>query len=212
MRAGETLRAADGYEVALFPLPYLYMTQDEGGDTSHQGTYNLDFSGRDASGKLNNAPIYAPVTMKVVAFWNTEAGGHQVTFESVDPVHLADGSIDYLTIAFAHDPNPPVTNIGAVVAQGDLCYHTGEYGIAYGDHVHTCAGKGQYIGYTTRSTGHMDLTNRIHYWNAVYVNDTIIEQGYNHDWKIWIDPTPEVKKRRFPWVIYINKIRDEMST
>ena len=45
MRAGQRLVAQDGYEVALFPLPYLNMSQDEGGDYSHTGTYNIDFLG-----------------------------------------------------------------------------------------------------------------------------------------------------------------------
>ena len=46
MIANQTLVAPDGYEVALFPMPYLYMTQDEGGDYSHLGTYNIDCVGR----------------------------------------------------------------------------------------------------------------------------------------------------------------------
>ena len=66
MRAGETLVANDGYEVALFPLPYLYMSQDEGGDYSHEGTYNIDFLGYSSSGRVYDAPIYAPCTCKVV--------------------------------------------------------------------------------------------------------------------------------------------------
>ena len=35
MLAGQKLVAKDGKEVALFPMPYLYMTQNEGGDFSH---------------------------------------------------------------------------------------------------------------------------------------------------------------------------------
>lgn len=204
MLAGETLRAADGYEVALFPLTILRMTQDEGGDTSHEGTYNIDFTGT-----TTNAPLYAPVTMKVVNTWLNYSGGNAVFFESVNPVHLANGVLDYLTIFFAHDPNPPYTNIGDVVGQGQICYHTGEYGIAYGDHVHSCCGQGRYQGTTVRPTGHTDLTNRIHYWDAVYVNDTTIIQGYGHDWRVWSEVV-ETKKSRFPWVLYANKLREKM--
>lgn len=210
MKPLQKMKASDGYEVALFPLPYLYMTQDEGGDTSHQGTYNIDLSGRNAQGKVYKAPIYAPCTMKVVAFWNTFDGGHTVTFESVRPVHLANGQLDYLTICFGHDSNPPFTRIGQVVNQGEICYHTGTYGNVTGDHTHTCCGQGKYVGYTTRDTGHMDLTNRIHYWEALYVNDTIIEQGFNHNWITFsggITPRPVIKK--FPWVLYANKLRGE---
>lgn len=210
MRAGQKLVASDGYEVALFPLEYLYMSQDEGGDYSHQSTYNIDFLGWGANGRILNCSIYAPCTMKVVDYWNTYGGGHNVVFESVDKVHLPNGQLDYLTIAFGHDPNPPVTTLGAVVQQGDLCYHTGTYGQVTGDHVHSCCGQGHYQGYTTRPPeNHQDLTNRIHYWEGVFVNDTNIIQGYNHNWLTYTRPTPIIRKSKFKWVLYANKLRNK---
>lgn len=203
MLAGQKLVAQDGYEVCLFPMEVLHMTQDEGGDYSHQGTYNIDLVGT-----YNNYPIYAPVTMKVVGTSLTEAGGNNVKFESVNPVHLANGAVDYLTIEFSHDNNPPVTTIGQVVQQGDLCYHTGTYGYVTGDHVHTCAGQGHYSGIVSRPPyGWYDLANRIHYWDACYVNDTTIIQGYGHDWRTWDEPVvpPKVwgehKKSGFPFPV-----------
>lgn len=216
MLAGQTMVAQDGYEVALFPMPYLRISQDEGGSYSHAGTYNMDLIGWNANGRVYQAPLYAPCTMKVVAYWNTYAGGHQVTYQSVNKVHLANGSLDYLTIAFAHDESPPYTQIGSVVRQGQLCYNTGTYGNVTGDHTHSCCGKGTYRGYTTRSTGHMDLTNRIHYYDAVYVNDTVISAGAGHNWKTYggvIPPQPPQppsgyeRKGKFPWVLYSRKLR-----
>lgn len=204
MKANQKLVADDGYEVALFPLPYLCMSQDEGGDFSHLGTYNVDLLGYNPS---SNAPLYAPCKMKVVAFWGGYSGGNQVTFQSVDKVHLPNGHLNYLTIGFGHDPNPPYTNIGQEVEQGQVCYHTGTYGHVTGDHVHTCAGEGTYIGYTLRETGHYDLSNRIHYWDALYVNDTEIIRGFNHNWQEW-DGNPYVppeernkKKSKFPFPV-----------
>ena len=210
MTAGERLVANDGYEVALFPLPYLYMSQDEGGDYSHIGTYNIDFLGWGANGRIYQAPIYAPCTMKVVDTWLTYAGGNGVVFESVNKVHLANGQLDYLTIYFGHDSNPPVTTIGQVVNQGDLCYHTGTYGNVTGDHTHSCCGQGHYQGVTSRPPqNHQDLTNRIHYWDAVFVNDTVIVQGYNHNWITWQEPSPLMQsKNKFPWVLYARKFRE----
>ena len=200
MRAGQKLVANDGHEVALFPLEILHMTQDEGGDYSHQGTYNIDFVGT-----YSNYPIYAPCTMKVVGTSLSYAGGNNVQFQSVDKVHLANGQLDYLTIEFSHDPNPPVTTIGQVVQQGDLCYHTGSYGYVTGDHVHTCCGEGSFQGSVSRPpNGWYDLANRIHYWDAVFVNDTQIVQGYGHDWRTWDEPPvpPSTKKKhKFPFVI-----------
>ena len=208
MRAYQKLIANDGYEVALFPLESLYMSQDESGDYSHQGTYNIDFLGYNTSGvRVFQAPIYAPCTMKVVATLLNYAGGNGVIFESVNKVHLANGQLDYLTISFAHDSTPPITIIGQVVRQGELCYHTGTYGNVTGDHVHSCCGQGHYQGFTDRG-GHQDLTNRIHYWDAVYVNDTRILQGYNHNWLTY-GIFYNMNKSKFPWVLYANKLRNK---
>ena len=211
MYAGQRMVAQDGYEVALFHMPYLRMSQDEGGDYSHTGTYNIDFLGWDANGRVYQAPLYAPCTVKLVAFENTYAGGHLATWESVNMVHLANGQLDYLTIGVAHDSNPPYTTIGTVVTQGVLFYHTGTFGQVTGDHVHTCCGQGHYQGYTTRSSGHQDLTNRIHYWDALYVNDTVISQGFNHNWVTYTGPTPPIPtpdEGKFPWFIYFRKRRN----
>lgn len=205
MIANQTLVASDGYEVALFPMPYLYMTQDEGGDYSHLGTYNIDFVGYNGSSVITNAPIYAPCTMKVLSYHPGETGGNAVIFQSVDRVHLANGDLDYMCIMFMHCNNPPYTTVGQIVNQGQLCYRTGTYGYVTGDHVHSCVGQGQNAVFVQRPSGNWDLSNRIHYWDGVFVNDTNIVMGYNHDWVEWNgEPYVEEKdkkKHKFPWVI-----------
>ena len=214
MIANQTLVANDGYEVALFPMPYLNMSQDEEGDYSHQGTYNIDLLGWSANGRVYQAPIYAPCTMKVVDSKQTYEWGNMVVFESVNPVHLPNGNLDYFCITFAHDTTPPITTVGATVNQGQLCYHTGTYGYVTGDHVHTCVGQGHYTGMTQRATGNYDLANRIHYWDGVYVNDTTIINGYGHNWQTYTPqpgpvPTRTVSRseHKFPWAIYARKFR-----
>lgn len=204
MIAGQKLVAADGKEVALFPMPYLYMTQDEDGNYSHAGTYNLDFVGYNGSSVIMHAPVYAPVTMKVTSYSPGTFGGNAVIFESIAPVHLPNGQIDYLTVMFMHDNMPPYTIIGQIVQQGDLCYNTGTYGQVTGDHVHSCLGQGQGGHFVQRPSGNYDLSNRIHYWDGVYVNDTGIIEGYGHDWREWDGPTPTPKRKRkdnMPWPV-----------
>lgn len=213
MIAGQRLVANDGYEVALFPMPYLNMSQDEGGDYSHQGTYNIDLLGWDANGRVLQAPIYAPCTMKVVAYNSGTLWGNTVVFESTNKVHLPNGQLDYFCIAFGHDSNPPYTTVGSTVTQGVLCYHTGTYGNVTGDHVHVCVGQGHYQGFTERQSGNYDLTNRIHSWDGLYVNNTIIVNGYNHNWRNYIRPTPPPtpggggRSSSFPWVLYSRRLR-----
>ena len=211
MRAGQTLVASDGYEVALFPLTSLYMTQDEGGDYSHYGTYNIDFIGWENGQRVYNAPLYAPCSIKLLHFWTAQANGNMQVWESTNKVHLPNGQLDYLTISVAHDNNPPYASIGTIVRQGILFYHTGTYGDVSGDHVHTCIGQGHYQGYTDRGE-HEDLTNRIHYWDGNYVNNTDIIEGYNHNWLVWDSPTPPTpsKKENFPWFIYERKRRNKV--
>lgn len=212
MKANQTLIASDGYEVALFPMPYLYMTQDEGGSYSHYNTYNIDLIGYDGRRVITRAPLYAPCTMKVVNYMPSYSGGHGVTFESTKKVHLPNGKLDYLTILFMHDNNPPYTKVGTIVSQGQLCYRTGTYGYVTGDHVHTCVGQGHWQGLIQRSGGNWDLANRIHYWSGVYVNDTKIIVGYGHNWQKYNggspSPTPTPtpsgstsKRDKFPWAI-----------
>lgn len=206
MTANETLIADDGHEVALFPMPYLYMTQDEGGDYSHLGTYNIDLVGYGPNGVITRAPIYAPCSMKVISYHGTDTGGNAVIFESLDVVHLPNGNLDYMTIMFMHDNNPPYTTVGQTVSQGQLCYRTGTFGYVTGDHVHTCVGEGQGGYFVQRAGGNWDLSNRIHYWDGVYVNDTTIIAGYGHNWIEWngqpyVPPTDSGKKRKFPWAV-----------
>ena len=214
MIAGQRLVASDGYEVALFPMPYMYISQGEmmPSNYSHYNTFNMDFLGWDSNGRVLQCPLYAPCTCKVIALWDYN-GSHTVTFESVDKVHFADGTLDYLTFEFTHANNPPYHTIGDTITQGQLIYYTGTYGHVTGDHVHICCGKGHYDGYTQRTGGHYDLTNRWHLYDSLYINDTVISyDSHDYPWKTWTEPTPTpTRKGHFPWVLYARKLRERSS-
>lgn len=212
MIRNQTLRATDGKEVALFPLEFMYISQGElmPSEWSHYNTYNMDFWGWGTNGRIYSCPMYAPCKLQLVSLWDYN-GSHTTTWESVDLVHLADGSLDYLTIGFAHADNPPYHTIGDIVNQGDLIYYTGTYGETTGDHVHITCGKGRFSSYVERVGGHYDLDNRTHIYDALYVNGTIIEHDeHNYPWLIYREednPTGR-KKSHFPWVLYTNKKED----
>ena len=223
MLAGQTLVANDGYEVALFPLVALYDYQDEGGTGSHEGTYNIDFHGYMFSGnawvRQTQAPIYAPCTCKLVYKYPTgTAGGNGRTFQSVNQVHTP-GGLRYIMFYFGHDANPIANTLNEVFNQGAIIAHTGNYGVSSGDHTHTCMGEGTWQGWnismTNRPSGHQDFTNHIHYWEAVYVNNTKILQGRGHNWVEWDEPVPPtptyVEYNRFPWVLYARKFRERRN-
>lgn len=206
MIANQRLIASDGYEVMLFPLEYLYMSQDEGGDFSHAGTLAMDFLGWNSLGRVLQCPYYAPVSCTCIA--STESANR--IWQSNSQVHLADGSLDYVTWVVAHDNNPPA--VGTSLVQGQLMGHTGTAGNVTGDHLHLNIAKGQYANWErVPPNNNWQLRNSMHIYDACFVNDTTIVQGYGHSWIDWngpIPPTPTSKKdKRFPWVLYSNKFR-----
>lgn len=209
MRAREKLIANDGYEVMLFPLEYLYMSQDEGGDYSHLYTLSIDFLGWGANGRVYQCPYYAPCSCRCV---NVNFASHSRVFTSLNKVHWPDGTLDYVTFNTMHDNNP-IASLNQVFQQGDLIGHTGTAGHVTGDHVHYNMARGTYQGFYDVGTGHYQLRNSVHIYNASYVNDTTIVRGYNHYWRDYqgdVTPTPSYKKTNFKWVLYANKIRNNI--
>ena len=186
MQPLQRLIASDGYEVALFPLEEMYISQGEDSEPSHMQTYNMDFVGYQSGIRIFNCPMYAPVSLKVVSLWDYN-GSHTVTWESINKVHLANGQLDYLTIGVTHANNPPYHTIGDTVVQGQLFYYTGTYGQVTGDHVHMTIGQGHFgyyvLRYQTSQYTCYDLSNRIHMYDGLYVNDTTILEGLGYDWK-----------------------------
>lgn len=213
MVAGERLVASDGKEVMLFPLSYMYMSQGEGGGYSHAGTLQIDFLGWDSNGRVYNCPYYAPCTCQCVAITDTAANNR--VYQSVNEVHLADGTVGYVTFETAHDNNP-VTQVGSVLQQGDLMGHTGTAGNVTGDHLHFQCARGTYAGWEqVPPNNNWQLVNEMHIYDACYVNDTTIVDGYGYNWIDYtgpIPPTPSGKKKRFPWVLYARKLRQRYLT
>ena len=206
MLANQRMVADDGKEVMLFPLEYINISQPEGGSYSHAGTLQIDFLGWGANGRVYNCPYYAPCTCKCVA--TTDASTNNRVWESVNQVHLADGTIGYVTFEMAHD-NFPVHGVGAVVQQGALLGHTGT-ATGVGDHMHFQCGRGTYQGWTQLPNGNWMLSNEMHIYDACYVNDTIIIDGEGYNWREYqggVTPTEETKRKKFPWVLYARKLR-----
>lgn len=208
MKAGEKLKAKDGKEVMLFPLPYMYITQGEGEAFSHAGTYNIDFVGYGANGVIEKAPIYAPCSCKCVATIDASANGR--VFQSVDRVHTPDG-LQYVNFLFFHDETP-IANIGDKFKQGDLIAHTGIAGYVTGDHTHFNTAIGKYAGWEhVPPDNNGQLINSTHVYDICYVNDTVLVNDYNYNWITYssgVSPS-RYKKSKFPWVLYARNLRDK---
>lgn len=209
MRAGQTLVADDGYEVMLFPLEYMNASQEEGGGYSHAGTLQMDFLGWGPNGRVYQCPYYAPCSCTCVA--TTDSSTHNRVWQSTRAVHLADGTMGFVTFEVAHDDFPPY-NVGATVSQGTLIGRTGTSGQVTGDHVHFQCARGPYAGWEqVPPNNNWQLVHEMHIYDACYVNDTTIINGYNYNWRTYdgpIEPTEEKKKHEFPWVLYARKFRE----
>lgn len=206
MKPNQKLIGTNGKEVLLFPLEYLNMSQDEGGDYSHAGTLAIDFLGWGASGRVYKCPYYAPCSCRCIG--STEVANR--IWQSLDEVNLVDGTTSVVCWVQAHDNTP--LPIGTVLNQGDLLGHTGTAGQVTGDHVHFNFAKGVYANWEqVPPNNNWQLKNSIHIYNACYINDTVIVNGYNHPWVDYdggITPTPKTKEKGFPWVLYARKLRN----
>lgn len=209
MRAGQKLLADDGYEVMLFPLEYMYMSQDEGGDYSHLYTYSIDFLGWGRNGRIYHCPYYAPCTCKCVQASST--GSHRRVYQSVDKVHCPDGYFGIVCFDCLHDNNP-ITSLNQRLNQGDLMGHTGTAsgsGNLTGDHLHFNTAENTFQGFYDVGTGHYQLVGATHIYDTCYVNDTVIREGYGHNWVEYNGGiTPSSKKYHFKWVLYAEKFRE----
>lgn len=203
MVAGQKLKAADGYEVMLFPLPYMFISQGEGESYSHAGTYNIDFLGYGAMGRIFNAPYYAPCTCTCVAIIS---GADNIrVFQSVGKVHTPKG-LEIVTFLTMHD-NTPIAFLNSRFNQGDLLGHTGTAGGVTGDHVHFNTANGGYQGYEHVPPDNQgQLVNSEHIYDICYVNDTELTEDYGYPWQYYSGKT--FRKSNFPWVLYANKFRN----
>ena len=210
MVAGEKLKGRDGKEVMLFPLPYMYISQGEGETYSHAGTYNIDFLGDGANGRIYQAPYYAPCSCKCVYAFNSTSGANGRIYESLDRVHTPNG-LQYVSFLFFHDDNP-ASVVGTVYRQGDLIGHTGTAGNVTGDHVHLNTADGKYAGYEHVPPDNQgQLVNSTHVYDICYVNDTVLVNDYNYNWVTYsggVSPS-RYKQSKFPWVLYARKLRDK---
>lgn len=227
MLANQTLRDRNGYQVALFPLTGFSISQTDYGTASHGGGavyWATDYLALNSNGqRIYRANCYAPVDIKCVFINRSEC---MAVWESLRPVHLANGMIDYLTITCYHDNDIEngfyPFNVGSIVYQGRYFFKTGDGGTATGDHLHLETGYGKYQGNTSPSAGNpeykfhiTDYTNpkRLHNYDALFINDTDPYDSPEHyTWLTFSDGGGStIYKHKFPFVLYAEKLRKKSS-
>ena len=119
---------------------------------------------------------------------------NEVWLESSDKVEYPDGTIDYMTILFAHDNDVSNLFIGKTINRGEVFYQEGTKGNATGNHCHIECGRGKFTGtgWHKNSNGNWSINNGKKPEECLWIDDSIKvlnSNGYNFK-KIEVKPTP----------------------
>lgn len=173
--------AADKQKAMWIFKEHVYVTNNADGH-AYQASYpyRRPF---DVVAYSSNTTAIAPFDAKVVAIDN--ASGHVVLIESTAPVELANGTVSYISAAFAHDDDISDLYVGKTLKQGEGFYTQGEYGIAHGAHIHIEVALGKYsdvgggILSFVRAQGRAIDPDEVFY---LYENTSITKSG-GYNWK-----------------------------
>lgn len=124
-----------GGEYVWFPAPRVYLTQLAYESYSHGSQNAIDIS--------PGGNVFAPFTGRI-SYMDSNWG--YVMLQSLEKVHWANGTYDYMTVGFMHDSDISDLYVGEVITQGTAFYQAGGMGNgnpnAYGTHVHLAVHKG----------------------------------------------------------------------
>ncbi len=141
-------------EKALYPSKVMRISQgyNEG---SHLDSFAID----EASSDTSKSPIYAPFTGVIKKIYVEDA--NEVWLESVDKVLYADGTIDYMTVLFAHADSIDGLFVGKKIMQKEAFYSEGVKGEATGNHCHIECGRGKFTenGWYKNKSGYWSINN-----------------------------------------------------
>ena len=126
-------------EKPLYPSKYMRITQGYNINT-HIDSYAIDEAGIDS----NISTLHAPFTGIIKKIYPQDA--NEVWLESIAPVEYPDGTIDYMTILFAHSNDISNLFVGQKINRDQPFYAEGTKGMATGNHCHIECGKGKFTG------------------------------------------------------------------
>lgn len=166
-------------EKPIFPSKYMRITQgyQEG---SHKDSFAIDNAGRTT----NIEKIQAPYTGIIKKIYPNDA--NEVWLESTNEVEYPDGTIDYMTIMFAHANDISDLFVGKRIEQGEEFYSEGTKGNAAGNHCHIECGKGKFIGsgWHKTTSGYYSINNSKKPEDCLWIDDSItIINSHNYTFK-----------------------------
>ena len=163
-------------EKPLYPRPYMRITQGYMTGT-HLNSYAIDDAGSDSGIDYINAP-FTGVIRKIYS-----GDANEVWLESSEPVIYPDGTVDYMTMMFAHDNDVSNLFVGKVINRGERFYEEGTKGNASGNHVHMECGRGKFTGsgWHQNSAGYWSINNGKNPTECLWIDDSITilnDNGY----------------------------------
>jgi len=162
----------NGEEMAVFVAESLVVTQGAYDSYSHMKQNALDITPTERA-------VRAPFNATVVRVDAYEYACNGVWIQSNNKVRYADGTYDYMTVLFMHDNNISDISVGRGVAQGEYFYHSGDYGVSSGKHVHVACYRGQYHSGMKLGSGD------VYAEDAFFLpDDTYIYNDYGLDWTV----------------------------
>lgn len=163
-------------EKAMYPSKVMRITQKHGIGT-HARNFAVDEAGLD--GGIGN--IIAPFTGIIKKIYTADA--NEVWLESLDKVEYPDGTIDYMTILFAHANDVSNLKVGQIIKQGQVFYQEGTKGQATGNHCHFECGRGKFTGTGWHQDGNAwDINNGKLVTDCLWIDDSYTiknSAGYN---------------------------------
>lgn len=155
-------------EKPLYPSPYMRITQGYMLG-SHKDSYAIDEAGMDSG--IDH--IKAPFTGVIKKIYTSDA--NEVWLESSEQVLYPDGTVDYMTVLFAHDNDVSNLFIGKTINRGEIFYQEGTKGNATGNHCHIECGRGKFTGtgWHKNSNGNWSINNGKKPEECFWIDDSI---------------------------------------
>ena len=164
-------------EKPIFPSKCIRITQGYNEGT-HKDSYAIDNADIDTG--ISN--IYAPFTGIIKKIYPNDA--NEVWLESVDKVEYPDGTIDYMTIMFAHCNDVSNLFVGKRINKGEAFYKEGTKGNVTGAHCHIECGKGKFNGWHKNNAGYWSINNGKKPEECLWIDDSIkILEDYGYKFK-----------------------------
>lgn len=184
-------------EKPLYPSKYMRITQGYN-ESSHLDSFAIDEAGKDSDISV----LSAPFTGIIKKIYTTDA--NEVWLESTEPVEYPDGTVDYMTIMFAHSNDISNLFVGKVINKGELFYSEGTKGQATGNHCHIECGQGKFSGsgWHKNNNGNYSINNGKKPEECLWIDNTITiidNKSYNFK-KITTESenTPEESPKKTP--------------